>query len=83
MDTSTQRQQLTLRQQEVLDVIREYIRDTGYPPTRMDIAHELGFKSANAAEEHLKSLARKGVIEIHIGIEFTGLEDNYVMPASI
>jgi repressor LexA len=58
---------LTARQQQVLDVIRTHIEDTGYPPTRADIARELGFKSANAAEEHLKALARKGAIEIIAG----------------
>ena len=55
---------LTARQQQVLDLIRRHIDDTGFPPTRADIARELGFKSANAAEEHLKALARKGAIEI-------------------
>ena len=55
---------LTRRQSEVLDVIRSHIADTGYPPTRADIAAELGFRSANAAEEHLKALARKGAIEV-------------------
>ncbi len=55
---------LTSRQQQVLSLIRSYIQDTGFPPTRADIAHEFGFKSANAAEEHLKALARKGAIEI-------------------
>lgn len=58
---------LTDRQQEVLDLIRSYIDDTGYPPTRADIARELGFRSANAAEEHLKALARKGAIEMIAG----------------
>ena len=58
---------LTARQQQVLDVIRDYVADTGYPPTRADIAHELGFKSANAAEEHLRALARKGAIEMIAG----------------
>lgn len=57
-------EKLTQRQQQVLDIIRQHIGDTGYPPTRADIARELGFKSANAAEEHLKALARKGAIEI-------------------
>ena len=57
-------EKLTNRQQEVLDVIRRHIDETGFPPTRADIARELGFKSANAAEEHLKALARKGAIEI-------------------
>ncbi|MFT5605615.1 MAG: repressor LexA [Paracoccaceae bacterium] len=55
---------LTPRQQDVLSVVRRYIEDTGYPPTRADIARELGFKSPNAAEEHLKALARKGAIEM-------------------
>lgn len=55
---------LTKRQTEVLECIKHYILTTGYPPTRADIAQELGFKSANAAEEHLKALARKGAIEI-------------------
>ncbi len=55
---------LTPRQAQVLALIRRYISDTGYPPTRADIAAELGFKSANAAEEHLKALARKGAIEM-------------------
>lgn len=58
---------LTPRQQEVLDLIRRYSEDTGYPPTRADIARELGFRSANAAEEHLKALARKGAIEMIAG----------------
>lgn len=55
---------LTTRQQEVLDLIRKHLDDTGYPPTRAEIAEALGFKSANAAEEHLKALARKGAIEM-------------------
>lgn len=55
---------LTQRQQEVLDLIKSSLQDTGMPPTRAEIASQLGFKSANAAEEHLKALARKGVIEI-------------------
>ena len=55
---------LTPRQQQVLDVIRSHIDETGYPPTRADIARSLGFRSANAAEEHLKALARKGAIAL-------------------
>lgn len=55
---------LTPRQQQVLDLIKQHIVDTGYPPTRADIARELGFKSPNAAEEHLKALAKKGAIEM-------------------
>lgn len=58
---------LTARQQQVMDVIKSSIEATGMPPTRADIARELGFKSANAAEEHLKALARKGVIELVAG----------------
>lgn len=58
---------LTARQQEVLNLVKTYIEDTGYPPTRAEIANELGFRSANAAEEHLKALARKGVIEMVAG----------------
>jgi len=58
---------LTARQEQVLEVIRQYVDDTGYPPTRADIARELGFKSANAAEEHLRALARKGAIEMIAG----------------
>jgi repressor LexA len=55
---------LTTRQAEVLEFIKSYIEEIGYPPTRADIAKELGFKSANASEEHLKALARKGAIEM-------------------
>jgi len=55
---------LTPRQAEVLAFIKSHIDATGYPPTRADIANELGFKSANASEEHLKALARKGAIEM-------------------
>jgi len=55
---------LTARQQQVLDLVQSAIERTGAPPTRAEIAAELGFKSANAAEEHLQALARKGVIEL-------------------
>ncbi len=55
---------LTARQAQVLDIIRRHIVETGYPPTRADIAGELGFRSPNAAEEHLRALARKGAIEM-------------------
>jgi repressor LexA len=58
---------LTARQQEVFDLIRDRINQTGMPPTRAEIAQQLGFRSPNAAEEHLKALARKGVIEIVSG----------------
>lgn len=59
---------LTVRQQEILDLIARSIDQTGFPPTRAEIAAELGFKSVNAAEEHLQALARKGVIEMVPGI---------------
>jgi repressor LexA len=58
---------LTARQQQILDLIKSAITRTGAPPTRAEIANELGFKSANAAEEHLQALARKGVIELLSG----------------
>lgn len=58
---------LTIRQQQVLDIIRSEIQRTGFPPTRAEIAKTLGFKSANAAEDHLKALARKGAIELTAG----------------
>ncbi|PKG40750.1 transcriptional repressor LexA [Psychromonas sp. Urea-02u-13] len=59
--------ELTKRQGEVLDVIKDCISKTGMPPTRVELAKILGFRSANAAEEHLKALARKGAIEILSG----------------
>ncbi len=55
---------LTRRQTEVLELIRRHVDETGYPPTRAEIAQSLGFKSANAAEDHIKALAKKGAIEI-------------------
>ena len=58
---------LTARQQQILDLIQQAIANTGAPPTRAEIAAELGFKSANAAEEHLQALARKGAIELVSG----------------
>ncbi|AWS49565.1 MULTISPECIES: transcriptional repressor LexA [Providencia] len=58
---------LTARQQQVYDLVRDHISQTGMPPTRAEIAASLGFRSPNAAEEHLKALARKGVIEIVSG----------------
>lgn len=58
---------LTPRQQQILDLIQSAIARTGAPPTRAEIAATLGFKSANAAEEHLKALARKGVLELVSG----------------
>ncbi|MGH8807399.1 MAG: transcriptional repressor LexA [Noviherbaspirillum sp.] len=58
---------LTARQEQILNLIREAIENTGFPPTRAEIASELGFRSPNAAEEHLQALARKGAIEISPG----------------
>ncbi|MEN9539882.1 MAG: transcriptional repressor LexA, partial [Pseudomonadota bacterium] len=58
---------LTARQQQILDLIQSAIARTGAPPTRAEIAAELGFRSVNAAEEHLQALARKGVIELVSG----------------
>ena len=58
---------LTARQQQIFELIQRAIATTGSPPTRAEIATELGFKSANAAEEHLQALARKGVIELVSG----------------
>jgi repressor LexA len=55
---------LTARQQQVLELVQSAIERTGAPPTRAEIAAELGFRSANAAEEHLQALARKGVLEL-------------------
>lgn len=58
---------LTDRQREILDLIARHIQTTGVPPTRAEIARTLGFRSANAAEEHLRALARHGVIELTRG----------------
>lgn len=55
---------LTARQQQILDLVQSAIERTGAPPTRAEIAAELGFRSVNSAEEHLQALARKGVIEL-------------------
>ena len=70
---------LTARQQQIFDLIRDNLEETGYPPTRAEIAQKLGFKSANAAEDHLKALARKGAIEMIPGAS-RGIRiiDNYV-----
>ena len=58
---------LTARQGQVLALIQKAITHTGAPPTRAEIAAELGFASANAAEDHLRALAKKGVIELVSG----------------
>lgn len=67
IDATAPTARLTARQQQILDLIQNAIARTGAPPTRAEIAAELGFKSANAAEEHLQALARKGVIELVSG----------------
>ncbi|MDH3645420.1 MAG: transcriptional repressor LexA [Gammaproteobacteria bacterium] len=61
-------QDLTPRQAEILELIQATIDQTGMPPTRAEIAGELGFRSANAAEEHLRALQRKGAIELLPGV---------------
>ncbi len=58
---------LTKRQQQVLDMIRNFIDEYDVPPTRVEIADAMGFRSANAAEDHLKALVRKEAIEIYPG----------------
>ena len=58
---------LTPRQKEILEVIQDFIDESGMPPTRAEIARQLGFKSANAAEEHLRALQKKGVLELMPG----------------
>jgi repressor LexA len=60
----TKMAQLTPRQSQILQMIQEFMSESGMPPTRAEIARELGFKSANAAEEHLRALQRKGVLEL-------------------
>ncbi|MDE2344744.1 MAG: transcriptional repressor LexA [Betaproteobacteria bacterium] len=58
---------LTARQQQILDWIRQQLENTGLPPTRAELCRAMGFRSPNAAEDHLKALARKGVIELMAG----------------
>jgi repressor LexA len=58
---------LTLRQRQILDLIRQHVHETGYPPTRAEIAEAFGFRSVTAAVDHLKALARHGVIELQQG----------------
>ena len=60
-------EELTARQQEILRMIREFMEDSGFPPTRAEICRAMGFRSPNAAEEHLRTLERKGVIEMLAG----------------
>lgn len=56
--------ELTPRQEEILQLIREWTETTGFPPTRAEIAQRFGFRSVNAAEAHLKALAKKGALEL-------------------
>ena len=58
---------LTKRQEEILNLIKSHIQDLGFPPTRADIAKSLGFKSHNAAEQHLRAIEKKGFISILSG----------------
>ncbi|MFQ6004194.1 MAG: transcriptional repressor LexA [Woeseia sp.] len=59
---------LTPRQSQILSMIQEFIADFGMPPTRAEIARALDFASANAAEEHLRALQKKGVLELVPGV---------------
>src|SRR5580693_7560974 len=68
---------LTPRQTQILRLIQRFIAETGMPPTRAEIAHALGFRSANAAEEHLRALARKGVIALVPGGKPIFAEENF------
>ena len=78
---------LTDRQMDVLSLVKRGIQDTGFPPTRAEIAAALGLKSANSAEEHLRALERKGVIELIAGssrgirIKHTDAPDQSVLNA--
>jgi repressor LexA len=58
---------LTSRQKEILQLIRDYLNEKGFPPTRADISRTLGFKSPNAAEQHLRAIEKKGFISILSG----------------
>ena len=72
---------LTARQAEILELIRNFIAEEGCPPTRAEIAEELGFRSPNAAEDHLRALERKGAIEMipgsSRGIRLLDEEEDY------
>ena len=65
MDANTDK--LTERQSEILRLVRELTEISGYPPTRAEIAERMGFRSVNAAEQHLRALEKKGAIEISSG----------------
>lgn len=77
-------QGLTHRQQEILQLIKDFILDTGMPPTRAEIANKLGFRSPNAAEDHLRALERKGAIEMipgsSRGIRVPGMAEEEGLP---
>jgi repressor LexA len=77
-------EQLTPRQQEIFELIRSTVEETGLPPTRAEIAQAFGFSSPNAAEGHLRALARKGVIELipsaSRGIRITALAAETGLP---
>ena len=76
--------ELTPRQQEIYDFVRGFLVDNGMPPTRVEIARALGFRSANAAEDHLRALARKGVVELlpgaSRGIRLLGMPGDESLP---
>ena len=77
-------EKLTARQSQILDVIKESIQETGFPPTRAEIAESFGFKSPNAAEDHLRALERKGYITIlpgsSRGIQIIGMDEDKGIP---
>ncbi|ARP94593.1 transcriptional repressor LexA [Bordetella genomosp. 13] len=78
---------LTERQQQILDLIRQTVARTGFPPTRAEIAQALGFRSPNAAEDHLKALARKGAIELTAGasrgIRLKAADETVAAPSAV
>lgn len=73
---------LTARQSQILRLIEDFLQRTGMPPTRAEIAAQLGFRSPNAAEEHLRALARKGAIELLPGAS-RGIRINAPQPAGL
>jgi len=74
-------EELTARQSEILKLVRELTEVSGYPPTRAEIAEKMGFRSVNAAEQHLRALEKKGAIEISAGSS-RGLKVRDTRPAS-
>ena len=78
---------LTKRQEEILNLIKSHISDFGFPPTRADIARTLGFKSPNAAEQHLRAIEKKGFISIlsgaSRGIVLSNSEDDEIDRKSV